>query len=235
MYGDYELPFQLSTDEFTLMTETSGDGFTYTRTVGEDIVSKQILTDTAKLNISPIEPLNLPMKLTSALQIELENAIVIKPQSKRKVYLTFPVELGVFLYAERSQKSIDIFSLKKPKYTLYGDVSTGTICKYWKSTVFPDIPETNILHEGVIELSIKNNSIDWIEIHKVVFNAYGMKIFYDEDLVAMRARMAIKAEDISVTDFINKPLKKGMKKALELYIKEKQPLKGTRFIMDGGL
>ncbi|MFO8109566.1 MAG: DUF432 domain-containing protein [Thermoplasmata archaeon] len=235
MYGDYDLPFELDNDQFSITAESSEDGFTYTRAIGDDILSKDILTDKATMNISPIEPLNLPMKLTSALLIEFEKGAVLKPQSKRRLFLTFPVELGVFLYGRKEEKTIDIFSLVKPKYTLYGDVSTGTICKYWKSEIHPGIPSVDNLYEGIIELVAINNSSEWVEVHKAVFNAYGMKIFYDEKLVAMRARMAIKAEDMSITDFISKPLRKGMKESFELYLREKLPLRGSRFIMEGGL
>ncbi len=235
MYGDHELPFHLQNGDFSIKTEGSGDGFTYTRDVKEDIVSKHILTDTGVVNISPIEPLNLPMELTNALLIELDTSVIIKPRSKRKLFLSFPVEVGVSLPSNKGQKIVDIFSLVKPKYTLYGDVSTGKICKHHKSQVYPEIPKKNIYHEGIIELSVKNNSLDWVEVHNVVFNAFGMKIYYDDEIVGMKARMLIKTEDISFTDFVDKPLKKGMKKGVELYIKEKQHLKGNRFIMEGGL
>ena len=235
MYGDYKIPFEVADDELSLSVKKESGGYTYTRQMGEDVVSKQILTDSANLNISPIEPLNLPMKLTSALLIELENTVVIKPQSTQHLFLTFPVELGVFLYAQKGKKNIDIFSLVKPKYTLYGDVSEGTICRYWKSSVHTGIPQVDKLREGVIELVIKNGSLEWIEMHRVVFNAYGMKIFYDRELVAMKARMSIRGEDTSVTDFKNTPIRKGMRKALEIYQKERQPLKGTKFMMEGGL
>ncbi len=235
MYGEYNSPFELTFDDISIILEECESGFTYTRTKGEDITKKNIMGDDISVYISPVEPLNIPMKLTSALLIELDEPIIVQPNIKRQMYLTFPLEIGFFLKKQVKQKPFDLFSVSKPKYTLYGDVKTGTICKYWKSDVYSSVPKTDLAREGVLELSVKNVFGDWIEVHHIAFNAYGMKIYFDEEGVSMRSKVFIKAENVSVTDFVDKPLRKGMQRGIEVFTKDRRPLIGTRFVMEAGL
>ncbi len=236
MFGEHKIPFELSDENLSIEVEDLKGEYLYRRTVDEDIVEKTILSKRgAQMILSPVEPLNIPLKLTSALLIEFENTLLVEPSSKTKVYVTFPVEVGVFIKGGKSDMPMDCFTLTKPKYTLYGDVKTGTICKYWSSSAETKFPKVNKHLEGVLELQIINSHTDWVELHNVVFTAYGMKIYYNRSLAAMRGRINIKDDHIVSTDFIDKPLIKGMKKAMEVYTRGRQPLMGNRFIMEGDL
>ena len=75
----------------------------------------------------------------------------------------------------------------------------------------------------------------WVKLTKVIFNAYGMKIYYRDDLVAMRATMKIVHKHNAETDFINAPLEEGMTKAMELYTAKKLQITTTKFVMEVGL
>ena len=35
------------------------------------------------------------------------------------------------------------------------------------------------IQEGIIELTIRNTTSEWVSISKAIFNAYGMKLYYD--------------------------------------------------------
>ncbi|MFW6040997.1 MAG: DUF432 domain-containing protein, partial [Thermoplasmatota archaeon] len=88
---------------------------------------------------------------------------------------------------------------------------------------------------GVLELKIYTSSTKWLEVSKTVFTAYGMEIYYKDDLVSLKGTIKIRDEDLSETNFLDKPLEKYMEKAPEIYQAKKQPLKGSKFVMEGGL
>lgn len=234
MYGNHTVPTEIMKDDLRITLTGDRGYFTYHRELCDDIVEKNIMADKGNIVICPIEPLNLPKKLSSSLLIEFEKPIVIGPGYKKRVFLTFPVEIGVFIGEDRQTKPLDIFSFGKKKFTLYGDVKTGLICKYWKSNIYEKPPRPEPHYEGILELMLTNSSKKWVEVTKTVLNAYNMKMYYDSSRVSMRARMNIIGEDISETSFLDKPVGKGMKPSREVYTQVKQTLKGHKFIMEGG-
>ena len=235
MYGIYNKPFELEKELFKLGVKREDNRLYYFRQKEDDIIEKDLLTKKFDLHVSPVEPLNIPKEITDTLLIELENPSLIGPKTTKKAYLTFPLEIGAFLICESENERLDLFSLSKPKYTLYGDITDGKICKYWSSKIYNSIPEVDYLKEGIIKLKLKNVSNEWIALHNIVFDAYGMKLYYDDEMVGMEARMVIRDEGLSETYFKNKPIKEGMKKGVEVFTKALQPLKGTKFIMEGGV
>lgn len=210
--------------------------FTGGRPVDEK-VEKNLLASTGKILINPVEPLNKPKELTSYLLIEFERTLVVEPGTTQKIYAKYPLEIDVFISGKGNEnfKILDIFTLMKQKFTLYGDPSSGVICKYWRSAVYSSIPSVNPIHEGVVELSITNTSTGWVEVTKAVFNAYGMKMYYHDDMVAMKAKMKIMRGKMAETDFFDSPLETGMKKSLELYTVRKVAITTTKFVMEEGI
>ena len=143
--------------------------------------------------------------------------------------------MGVIVSSPADIEVLDIFTLVKSKYTLYGDPRNGMICKYWKSDVFSDIPKIDSMKEGVMELTIRNKVNEWVTISKAVFNGVEMKIYYSEDFVSMKALMEISSKTMAETDFIDAPMKPGMKKSIEIYTARKIPIVGKRLEMEWGL
>ncbi|RLI78597.1 hypothetical protein DRP05_06765 [Archaeoglobales archaeon] len=236
MYGVYDYDFKFENQEITVGVEKRGGFLRYFRSLknGSDNVEKILASDTGKIIVNPVEPLNLPKEITNYLEIEFE-PIVIEPNSYRKVYLKFPIEIGVFAATKKSIDILDIFSLNNQKYSLYGPPDSGVICRWYKSDVFAGIPKTEILKEGVIELNIQNTSHEWVEMRRIVFESYGMKIYYN-DIVSMVAVVKIINRMVAETNFINKPIKDGMKKALELYTARRIPVVERKgFLMEWGL
>jgi len=235
MYGEHKAPFLFERGPLRISTEETDEGIAYHREYEDKILDKTIFSKGKNIVINPIEPLNTPKSITSTLLIELEEPIVLEPKTKRSIFLTYPLEIGVFVKGKKRHLDIDIFTLVKNKYTLYGDVKTGTICKYWKSSLHTSVPSVDQLHEGILNLRFYNTSDEWVELTKTVFNAYGMVMFYDDDLVSMRGDMKISGEDKSETRFISHPLREDMNKSLEVFEKKAKHLKGAKFIMEGGI
>lgn len=235
MYGKHDLPLKIEKEEFSLSFERENGGVAYHRSCFGETAVKTIYMKKGKVLLNPVEPTNKPKSITPYLLVEFENPIIVEPQSERTVFVTFPVEIGVYIIAEDKSRIIDIFSLAKQKYTLYGEPTSGLICKYWKSRVHPKPPGADPLKEGVIELALSNPNPDWTEIGRAVFNAYGMKIFYSKEKTAMKARMKLMDNTTAETSFEESSFKRDMTKSIEIYTTSKLAITSTKFLMEHGL
>lgn len=234
MYGSYTMPFRSKTEGIDIAFDMEGENCLYKRLFHDENLEKILVKGDGKVIINPIEPLNRPKKITSNLLVEFDRTITIAPMSRIMVYIKFPIEMGIFISDKDEIEVIDILTLVNQKFTLYGDPSSGLICKYWKSEIHSKIPSADLMHEGVLELTILNNTDLWVEVKQSVFNAYGMKIYYDTELVSMKANMKIISPSIAETDFIDKPLRPSMKKSMELYTAKKLYMNGKKCIMEAG-
>ncbi len=236
MYGTYKPPLSFKSKNFYISLKKSGGVWNYQRKLGKEKIEKTAVFSKGEVIINPVEPVNLPKEVCSHLFIEFSKEVIVAPKEKVKFYLTFPIEIAVFLSSGKSFRVLDVFTFTKLKYTLYGNVRTGTVCKYWKSDVSEKIPKVDNLKEGVIEVNAVNNSLEWVDVRHLVFSAYGMKIYYDKSLVSMRANVKIMGEEIAETSFIDAPLKTNMKKSIEIFKAKKIviPLQ-EKFVMEEGI
>lgn len=236
MYGKYDLPCQISMPGLDLSVKQHGQQFHYRRTCGAATVEKTLLLNKREVIIHPIEPLNTPKALTPYFLLEFERPLGIEPKLTRTFFLTFPVEIGVFLRLRNKEfKLLDVFSLTPQKFTLYGDPDRGLICKYWKSALYETLPTPSPFHEGIFELTLTNADNDWNDVTKAVFNAHGMKLFYDDRRVTLRAKMKLNDGGMAETDFLDAPLESGMKHAVKTYLVRKLTMLTTSFTMEHGL
>jgi len=235
MFGTHDIPLSLQSAEFSLLIKREADLYSYKREAGKENKEKVILSDQKQILLNPIEPLNMPKDLSPYLNIEFKRTLTMEPKSSRKIFLKFPLEIGVFLYKKKAFEILDIFSLTQPKFTLYGDPSNGVICKYWKSDIFSSLPSLNYYHEGAMELSLTNTSEEWEEVSQAIFNANGMKIYYNDKMVAMKAKMKVENQTTAETNFLDSPLEKDMNKSLELFKAKKLPVTTTKFVMRDGI
>lgn len=212
MYGYYDPPFSVEQEGITISVERTGDKWTYRRTFGNDEVEKLILGDRKRIIINPVEPLNTPKEITPNLLIEFEKTLLLAGGEKRQIFLTFPIEIGIFIsdLGYKNPQLIDVLTLVKQKFTLYGEVSNGVVCKYWKSNLYSASPVLNPLQEGIMELTLRNASSEWASISKAVFSAYGMRLYYDGDAF-MKARMDILNRNTAETGFDMQPINGEMK------------------------
>jgi hypothetical protein len=229
MYGDYELPFFVEKEGISVSVEKNDSMWVYRRTLGIDTEEKIILGDGKHIIINPVEPLKTPKEITPYLLIEFEKALFLDGKTRAKIFLTFPIEIGVFI-ADKGNKNLqllDVFTLARQKFTLYGPISDGIICKHWKSGIYSVPPSPNPLQEGIMELSLRNVTSDWVSISQVVFNAYTMKLYYDAN-VHMKAQMNITSKYTAETGFEFRNIKGELKsyylknqdnrnKAIEVY------------------
>lgn len=235
MFGSYNVPFDLKENGASVSMKSAGKAHGYVRTSCGETVEKVVLADGERVVISPVEPVNTPKNVCRRLLIEFTKEIFIEPKSETSLFVTFPVEIGVVIFRKKAQEVIDVFSLGKQKYTLYGAPGRGTICRYWLSDLFTTRPDLNRMFEGSMELHLKNESSDWIRVKKAVFSADGMKLYYNDDVVVARATMTITGQEIAETEFSERAPVQGMKKSVELFVKKKLATHQPKFHMEEGL
>jgi hypothetical protein len=235
LYGRHNLPLSISREGLAVSIEQAGETWLYRRECDGNRVEKKLLTSSNTVLINPVEPLNRPKEITSFLMVEFERPLMIEPGVRRKIFLTFPIEIGIFMPSKKGLEIIDVLTLQKQKFTLYGDPRTGIICKYWKSGIHATEPQVNSIQQGIMKLNIVNAGDHWVEATRSVFNAYGMKLFYDDDMVSMKGTMRILGKHMAETEFANAPLKKDMTKSIELYTARKLIVTAPKFIMEQGI
>lgn len=232
VFGEYEIEnFKIVYEDLKAeVVKKKEDFYIYVRVFKDDIVEKIVCSRNPKIIVNPVEPVNLPKHITNYLMIELDKSIFIEPKGSNIIYTTFPIEIAVLLVND-DVKILDIFSFLKQKYTLYGNPAKGLICRYWKGKVFDEAPETDWVKEGLLKLKIYNESDEWQEVRRVVFDVYDMKIYYGER-VYCEAFMKIISSKVAETGFIE--FEHG-KKSIELYIAKKIPIVKKKFYMEWGL
>lgn len=217
-WGPHKVPVFLDLEDLSLVFEKDSNGYRYRRDGAGAKVEKVVATQKAALLLSPVEPLHLPAAISTQLLVELEHPLIIEPRTNRTIFVTYPLEIAVIIAPSRADEYvIDLFTLNRTKFTLYGDVRDGIVCKYWKSSAYNDKPAVNPLQQGVMKLDIQNQGNRWAEVNKAVFSAYGMKMVYGPDLVLLSGQLKIINELSAETIFNDPPLPAGMKKAFEQF------------------
>lgn len=187
------------------------------------------------LLINPVEPVNLPKPITSYILLEFVEPIIMAPSSTVRVYSTFPVEIGVFIVNEKNSELLDVFSLVTQKYTLYGTPRSGVVCRYWQTRVSTELPEVNLLKEGVLKLKILNNSDYWVTINNLVLDVNDITIYYDDDYVSTSAQALVFSQVLAETSFTDEPLRERMSKSMTVRAQKRLPIIREKFVMEWGL
>lgn len=219
VYGTYDYSCHIREDEISVEVERSARYLTYRRMCRREPAECTIASENGSIIINPVEPLSLPKEVTRYLEVHF-NPIFIEPEITRQLFLTFPVEIGVFIRAKGDYDLLDVFSPAKPKYSLYGPPDYGCVTRWHESAIHHDIPVTNPLREGVLDLTIVNEGRSWIEVSRAVFVNAGMTIWYG-DYVAMSARMELFSNLVAETRILSAPEKPGMTMSLPAYSAKK--------------
>jgi len=209
MFGTFPWPCIHDADGiFSIQIERDGGFFRYRRACGESRVEKTVVSEGSAVFVHPVEPVNLPKEVTRFLEIAFP-PVFIGPESEKTVFLTFPIEIGVFIDRDGEYVLLDVFSHCRPKYSLYGPPEKGVITRFFRSAVSDTVPVTDPAREGVLQLTLRNTSRGWVEVSKTVFDSSIMPIWFDTG-AAMRGEMIIFSKMIAETRLLDVPLRDGM-------------------------
>ncbi|MGM0653657.1 MAG: DUF432 domain-containing protein [Bacillota bacterium] len=234
-WGPHKTPFSLDFEDVSISIEKCRQGLHYRREDPSGMTEKTILAERGNLLLSPVEPFHTPVAVSNHLLVELEHPVMLKPRSNHSLLVTFPLEIAAAFSGHKpgGNDVFDIFTLSRSKFTLYGPIKTGIVCKYWKSPIYENMPAVNPLRQGVMKIDFYSQLANWVEVQKVIFSAQGMKIYYSPHLVSLKAIMKIYSEATAETSFVDQPLQGGMNKGLELFSPRFLRLPG-RTVMEEG-
>lgn len=236
LYGQKKLPFHYKKFGTKIsFEEIDNNNFLYTRENENDSIQKTLLSKVRNVYICPVEPVNLPKEICHNFLIEFEKNVFLNAGMKQKIYLNFPIEIGVFLKNKSNYELIDVFSYNSPKYSLYGDPHSGILCRYYKSPVYHKKSQTDIYKEGILTLNLENSYSESVEINKVLFNALGMKIYFNENSVEMNAKIKIADKTMAETEFVSDVSQKDKQKAIELFATRRLAITTSKAVMMEGL
>ena len=139
MYGSYDLPVNINSEGIAIQVLSEGKRVFYHRDCLGSKQEKILLVSEGNVRLNPSEPLNLPDAVTPYLLVKMNKTLSVAPNSDNTIFLTFPVEIAVYLISKKSVHLLDVFSRAAQKFTLYGEPNNGVICKRWASGVFSDI------------------------------------------------------------------------------------------------
>jgi hypothetical protein len=233
VFGRYD--YSLAIDDGTLKLGVQHrDGlFIYYRELAGEQRRERVLgpgPDDAEFVIHPVEPVSVPQQLSLFLEIAFD-PITIGPSSRKTIFLTFPIEIGVFLKSGSVTEVLDTFSCLPSKFSLYGTPKTGVITKWFYSKVYADAPSVDKRKEGILRLEIENTMREFATVSRAVFEGHGMVIFFDWEQVAMNAQMTIQSSLVAETSFSDASYREGMEKSIELLEAKKIPMVGGHKIV----
>jgi hypothetical protein len=231
VFGKYDFDITLSEDDIHIAISGKEKRKQYYRKLGDDIVEKYIHAEKGNVIICPVEPVNVPdIDISEHLMIELEKPLIIESGVKDTFFTTFPIEIGVFLKDRSDVELIDIFSKTQSKYSLYGPPESGVICRHWNSCLYSEIPDVKKFYEGILKIEIENKYYEWMEISKIVFRAFDMRLFYNE-YAFMHAYLTIIKKTMGDTRF-NSRKPKDMQESVDIYLAKGVEKLEKKFVMD---
>ncbi len=238
MFGVYNVPFHLERDNISLEVENRGDTVFYRRSQPGSL-EKYLLVSKCRLQLSPVEPLHLPKIMTHNLMIEFNRPLLVESREKRKIFLNVPLEIAVYLLSAKKEtlpELADVFTLGTPKFTLYGNITNGILCKHYQSDIFAQLPsDAPTPDRAWLQLTVHNSSPHWIQVTRTILSAYAMKLYYDKEFVAMNMEMNLIDPSHAETYAVDLPLRKGMQKAQEYFSSGRMQIGSHKFSMEWGL
>ncbi len=242
-YGKFPIDYAVNFEGLTLSFDLENGMYHYKRALGDWKTDINVCVTGAKVLIHPVEPLNLPDNLTDFMEIRF-NPIRVEPSGRCVVFVTMPIEIGVFLEsAEGSADILDIISYVYPKYSLYGGSNRGVITRFNESKVYYYPPAMKNYESGLLKLEIENKSDEWATVGRVVIFQKGLYLYFDENFVAASAEMKIISPDVAIVTGIDAPIRPDMTPSNRLFKTRKLTpfynvtgmLNDTSFTMDMGL
>jgi hypothetical protein len=209
LFGSFPWPCTHDADGiYTISIEREGAFSRYHRVCEDGWLEKTLVSEGSRVFVHPVEPINLPKEVTRFLELVFP-PVLIAPESEKTVFLTFPVEIGVFLEKNGEYALLDVFSRCTPKYSLYGSPENGVITRFSSGTVSDTVPEIDPSRDGVMQLTLRNTSRSWVEVSRAVFESSLMPIYFDTG-AAMVGEMVIFSKMIAETKLLDQPLREGM-------------------------
>ncbi|MDD1659454.1 MAG: DUF432 domain-containing protein [Methanomicrobiales archaeon] len=242
MFGEFSPPYTFEMDGLSLFLEMKEGHYLYRRDLAGNQVEKAISVGLSRLLVHPVEPFYTGSETAGHLELEFP-PLIIEAGATETIFLTFPVEIGIFVEGLRETEILDVFSVNRPKYSLYGSPHRGIITRFARSARHREPPTVDGTREGVLKLAIRNSLSEWTRVSRVVMDEAEIHLYVAE-FAAMLAMMRITGREAAEVTGVDRPLKGGMRRAHDFFTAKKILRLGTSprfpgverkgFLMEGG-
>jgi hypothetical protein len=144
-----------SLEEYGIEILQKKDRYVYRREKTE----KVIFGKKVKFDLFPV----VSSGIAHHINLRLKNPFVIPAESKINFQITAPYDLEVRALHGKKWTPLDKISIHKEKYTLYGPVESGELCRYFESTL------EQRDNTAQLSLTAENQTKEWQQITKLVF------------------------------------------------------------------
>lgn len=194
--------------------------FSYGRKDADENFIEKIIpakTDTLRIEVVPIRPLNFPAHRTSYVYLEFETPIFLYEGSSATVFVRCPIEIGVFYIHGENADSLDCFTCDptNARFCLYGPPESGTLCKYYKSEIVESYDDSIPYVNGVLQVSLQNELPKGLSVGRIVFPISDNSIYYEDSKAIIDSVTATlkKKLTIEILDVDPKPISTNWKKS----------------------
>lgn len=215
MFGEFAPPWQVERDDLTLSLDMREGHYQYRRVLAGETVERSISAGLSRLLVYPVEPFNAGSGIASHLELEFP-PLILEPGAIETIFLTFPVEIGVFVEGLRETEVLDVFPVGRPKYSLYGSPRKGIITRFARSGLHRDVPAVKGAREGVLKLAVRNSFSEWTRVSRVILPEDQIHL-YAGGYAAMLAMMRITGRSVAEVMGVDRPLAGGMRRAHDLF------------------
>lgn len=169
---------KVSINNHVIVVEKEGEIAHYYRYVNGEVRVSKTIVKPVRFELVPFYPVMLPIRFTNYILVELSRNILVPSKGEVTIYVKIPVNLAVYAYGRhRRFKIIDVFSINKIKYTLYGIPDRGIVARYWRSPPNVDLPEP-MMGEAIALVNIRNRYDGWVEIGKILLDSQILRLYY---------------------------------------------------------
>jgi uncharacterized protein len=216
VFGEYSPPCGFEREGLSLSLEMKEGHYQYRRDLAGERVEKAISVGLSRLLVHPVEPFYRASETAHYLELEFPS-LVIEPGATETVFLTFPVDVGVFVEGIRSTEIIDAFSMGgPPKFSLYGTPRKGVITRFARSGRFREFPAVDGAREGVLKLALRNGTPEWVSLSRVVIPESEIHL-YASGFAGMMVMMRITGRDKAEIWGVDRALAGGMSPAHDFF------------------
>jgi len=243
VFGEFTPPCRFEQAGLSLSLEMKEGHYQYRRELAGEVVEKSISVGLSRLLVHPVEPFYTGSDVAGHLELEFP-ALTIEPGATETIFLTFPVEVGVFVEGLRDTEILDSFSVTPTKYSLYGTPHHGVITRFARTGRHREIPAVDGTRDGVLRLTIRNTLPEWTTVSRVVLDGPEMHLWSSE-FAGLSAVMRITGREAAEVTGIDRPLKGGMGRAHDFFTERRILRLGTAarlpgmerkgYLMEGGI
>ena len=178
-----KLEFQIPNNSISLK-RANDDKFFYKRTGPFGTLEKLISIRTSDLEMEfvPTHPIYTPSYKTDYMFLRLSKPVFVSRNSKTEIFVSIPVEIGLFFTGNKIREYFDVFSCNDDysRYALYGQPDQGILCKFANVVPEAKVPENLEFVHGRLKVIVNNELDTGVSIGKVVFPIRDHDVYYNK-------------------------------------------------------